>query len=145
MSARQALVDSDAIAGRVGRFGIVGAANGVFYAGVTALLVNGFGIAPVVASVAGYLASVPIGFIGHRRFSFHSRGHWTGEAVRFFAVQAMNVSVTVFAMHSAIAWLGASYVWGMVLAIVLVPLCNFACLNFWVFRSTVRQPRTDLP
>ena len=135
MTRLRALVESDALALRAGRFGLVGVANGLVYAGVTALLVRQFAADPTLASVIGYCASVPLGFVGHRRFSFRSDGHWSAEAIRFCVIQATNIAITAGAMHGATGWLGISYLWGIVAAVVLVPLANFACLNLWVFRS----------
>lgn len=133
---------SQSIVARAGRFGLVGVANGLVYAGVTALFVHGLAVAPVPASIAGYCSSVPFGFVGHRRFSFRSHGHWTNEATRFGATQAMNIAVTAITMHASTVWLGRSYVLGMVAAVVLVPFSNFACLHLWVFRIRARAPRT---
>ena len=62
------------------RFALVGLLNGCIFAAVTALLVSGLGVDPIPASVAGYCLSVPLGFLGHRQFSFRSRGHWLAEA-----------------------------------------------------------------
>lgn len=117
------------------RFGVVGVSSGAIYAAVTALLVSGAGIGPVLASVAGYCASVPMSFLGHKRFSFRSHGHWTAEAVRFVAAQALNISVTAASMWAATAWLGGAYWWGMAAAVILVPIANFAFMNLWVFRD----------
>lgn len=114
-------------------------ASGCVYAGVTALLVGLFHVAPVPASIGGYCASVPLGFVGHRRFSFRSQGGWRAEAARFVVTQAANIAVTALAMHAAVAWLGGSYLWGMAFAVVLVPLSNFTCLNLWVFRDQARS------
>jgi putative flippase GtrA len=141
----QALVRGDDMLARMGRFGLVGVASGLVYAAVTVLLVRVFGAAPLAASVAGYCASVPLGFVGHRRFSFRSHGHWTVEAVRFVTTQAINVTVTAAIMHGVTAWLGVSYVWGMAGAVVLVPIGNFACLSLWVFRAEAPFPRIVTP
>lgn len=117
------------------RFGLVGVTSGAIYAAVTTLLVSGLGMAPIVASVFGYCASVPMSFLGHRRFSFRSQGRWTVEAVRFVATQALNIAVTAAAMYAATAVFGARYGWGMVAAVILVPIANFLVMNFWVFRE----------
>ncbi len=117
------------------RFGFVGVLSGTIYALVTALLVSGFGADPIPASIAGYCASVPASFLGHRQFSFRSNGHWTGEAVRFVCAQALNIAVTAGSMHLAVGVFGVPYYWGMVVAVVLVPLANFAFMNLWVFRQ----------
>ena len=82
-------------------------------------LVARLGWAPVPASVVGYCVAVPASFLGHRRFSFRSNGHWTAEAVRFVLAQAVNMTVTAGSMHAALRWRGSSYVWGMVAAVIL--------------------------
>ncbi len=133
VNALRTFADSDDVLARAGRYGVVGVANGLVYGAVTALLVQ-LGIPPVPASIGGYCSSVPLGFVGHRRFSFRSGGHWTVEAVRFGFTQAMNIAVTATTMHAVITWLGSSYVWGMAGAVVLLPLSNFAFLHLWVFR-----------
>jgi putative flippase GtrA len=129
------LLGSGHVLAKAIRFGFVGVLSGTIYALVTALLVSGFGADPIPASIAGYCASVPASFLGHRQFSFRSNGHWTGEAVRFVCAQALNIAVTAGSMHAAVNWLGVPYYWGMVVAVVLVPLANFAFMNLWVFRQ----------
>lgn len=131
----KALLTSHRVAAKALRFGMIGVLNGLVYAAVTSALVMFLGVAPVPASVLGYCASVPAGFIGHRRFSFRSDGHWTAEAVRFAFTQALNMAVTALSMQAATQWLGGAYYWGMLAAVVLVPIANFAVLNLWVFRD----------
>lgn len=126
------LLTGDHVAARALRFASVGAANSAVYAAVTAGLVQGLGVAPVAASIAGYCVAVPLGFAGHRGISFRSRRRWTREAARFVVAQAVSLAVTACAMGVAVAS-GASYVWGMVGAVALVPVANFLLMHFWVF------------
>lgn len=134
------LLHSGHIAAKALRFGSVGVLSGAIYAAVTAALVH-LGVQPVVASVAGYCASVPANFLGHRNFSFRSEGHWTSEAVRFVITQAINIAVTAGSMQAATAWFGLPYWWGMIAAVVLVPVANFAAMNLWVFRDQAGRIR----
>lgn len=128
------MIAADTLAARFARFVVVGVASGLIYAAVTTLLVSGAGAPPVPASIAGYCASVPMSFLGHRRFSFRSNGQWTAEAVRFGLAQALNIAVTAGAMQLAL-WRTGTYGWGMVAAVILVPIANFLFMNFWVFRA----------
>lgn len=130
-----ALLTSGHLFAKALRFAVVGVLSGAIYCLVTALLVARAGAAPIPASIAGYCASVPMSFLGHRRFSFRSNGRWTSEALRFVLTQALNISVTALSMYGATALLGESYQWGMVAAVVLVPIANFAFMNLWVFRD----------
>jgi len=129
------LLTSGHLLAKLVRFGFIGALSGTIYAAVTAALVAGLGADPVPASVAGYCASVPASFLGHRRFSFRSNGHWTWEAARFVVAQALNIAVTAGSMHAAVHWFGSAWWWGMVAAVILVPIANFVFMNLWVFRN----------
>lgn len=129
------LLGSGHLAAKVTRFGFVGVASGTIYAFATWLLVTGADVAPVLASIAGYCASVPMSFLGHRRFSFRSNGHWTAEAMRFAVSQAVNIAVTAGSMAAAMRLAAGAWWWGMVAAVILVPLANFAVMNLWVFRD----------
>jgi putative flippase GtrA len=134
------LLRSGHLGAKLVRFGGVGVLSGTIYAAVTALLVH-LGMPPVTASIAGYCASVPASFLGHRRFSFRSNGHWTSEALRFVFTQAINIAVTAGSMQAATAWLGAPFWWGMIAAVILVPIANFAAMNLWVFRDQAGTTR----
>jgi putative flippase GtrA len=123
---------------KLARFAAIGLASGTIYALVTSLLVSGLDWGPIFSSIVGYCVSVPASFIGHRRFSFRSRGLWRVEALRFVATQALNIAVTAGAMFAATAWLGSHYGWGMLAAVILVPIANFLVMNLWVFRDQAR-------
>jgi putative flippase GtrA len=132
------LLASDHLAAKALRFALVGVGSGTIYAAVTALLVSFARVSPVPASLVGYLVSALPSFLGHRSFSFRSNGHWTGEAMRFAVAQAVNIAVTMLAMHAATAWLGKGYGWGMAGAVIFVPIANFIVMNLWVFREQSR-------
>lgn len=123
------------LAAKVLRFGVVGGLAALTYAVVTAGLVTGFGVLPVPAAFAGYCASVPFAFVGHRSFSFRSKGRLSIEAVRFLLAQVLNVSVTLLSMHAVTEWFDAPWWWGVVAATILVPAANFVFMNLWVFRD----------
>jgi putative flippase GtrA len=127
------LLTSSHVFAKLIRFGIVGLGSGLVYGLVMVALVSGLGVAPVPASIAGYCASVPANFVGHRRFSFRSNGHWTGEAVRFLAAQACNIAVTAGATHLLVNLWRLPYGWAMAAVVVLVPIANFLFMNLWVF------------
>jgi putative flippase GtrA len=141
--ARGWLFGSGHILAKAIRFSFVGVLSGAIFAIVTALLVSGLGAPPIPASIAGYCASVPVSFLGHRAFSFRSNGQMTTDAVRFVLAQALNMAVTAGSMHMSVNWLGAQYYWGLVVAVVLVPIANFAFMNLWVFRQQGNPERVE--
>lgn len=135
LSLLRSLLTGGSLLAKLVRFGFVGVVSGVIYAGVTAALVSGLGFDPVRASLIGYCVSVPASFLGHRQGTFRSQGRWTHEALRFLVTQGVNMAVTAGSMHVAVAWAGLPYWWGMIAAVILVPIANFVMMNLWVFRD----------
>lgn len=139
-SLRNWLFHSDMVAAKGIRFGLVGAASGVIFALVTSLFASGFGWDGKAASVIGYVASIPLNFLGNRSFSFRSTGNLRAELLRFVLVHGFNIMVTVSALGAAVDILGLHYLFGVVFAIVLVPGATFLAMNFWVF---ARKDKSD--
>lgn len=115
------------------RFGMVGATSGLIFSGTTALLVSGFDANPKLASAVGYVTSMPINFIANRKFAFQSEGHWLGDVIRFCVLHLANIALTAGAMSIAVDALGLHYLFGVIAAILLVPVANFVAMYFWVF------------
>jgi len=114
------------------RYALVGIGNGAVFAGTSVLAVSQLGMHPTAASALGYLCSVPLSFIGHRSFTFRSANAWKGEAARFVLAHACCLTVSVLIM-SAVMEMRLPYFWGLVGAVLLIPLANFLIANFWVF------------
>ena len=102
---------------------------------VTSGSINFLDADPKVASVAGYLASLPLNFFGNRRFSFKSNGNFWTAAWRFFVLHAVNIFVTAAAMSAAVDCFHLHYLLGVIGAIVFVPLASFLAMHFWVFEQ----------
>jgi putative flippase GtrA len=135
----KAFIGSDALILKALRFGMVGALSGAVFAGVTALFVSPLDFGPKLASVVGYIASMPLNFLGNRRFSFRSDNALTGDLLRFLLVHTCNILITTFAMGAVVDLLGLNYAFGIVAAIVLVPCVNFVVMNWWVFHKTISK------
>ncbi|GGF72947.1 polysaccharide synthesis protein GtrA [Azorhizobium oxalatiphilum] len=131
---------SDALLLKAMRFGMIGVLSGLVFAGVTSLFAGPMGVGPKLSSVAGYVASMPLNFIGNRRFSFRSQNGLAGDLARFVLLHACNILITTFAMGAVVDVLGLHYAFGIVAAVVLVPCVNFAVMNWWVFRKNIARP-----
>ena len=86
--------------------------------------------------MAGYLISMPINFFADRISAFQSRERAWADALRFVALDIFNLVATALAMATSIKALGLHYAFGIVGAIVCVPLTNFIPMNIWVFRHS---------
>ena len=116
------------------RFGGVGVVSGLIFAIVT-LCAARSGLEPKLASVAGYVVSIPVNFLFNRCFSFRSENSLLSDFPRFLFVHACNMVVTAFAMGTMVDVLGLHYFFGVVTAIALVPVASFLAMNGWVFRT----------
>jgi putative flippase GtrA len=135
------LLASDALALKALRFGFVGALSGLVFAVTTTILTGEIGLNPKLASVVGYLASMPPNFVGNRRFAFKSENMLSEDLLRFILLHAGNILLTVFAMGAVVDLLQLHYLFGIIAAIVVVPCVNFATMNWWVFRKAVGRPQ----
>ncbi|MBN8943043.1 MAG: GtrA family protein [Rhizobiales bacterium] len=124
------------------RFGMIGALSGAAFLGVTMVLVDLIGVGAKLAAAIAYLSSMPLNFIGNRRFSFRSRGSLVPDLSRFAVLHAVNLLLAMLSMGAVVDLLGIHYLLGAAATIVIVPLVNFAAMNWWVFRAR-RCDRSD--
>lgn len=127
------------------RFGIVGATSGFVFACTTFLLISEGRVDERLSSIIGYIVSMPVNFFANRSFSFRSKGNLRSDAIRYTVLQVVNMAVSAGAMQAATNTLGLHYLFGIVGAIVLVPLTNFLLMEIWVFGRSVRQKAGSSP
>jgi putative flippase GtrA len=99
-----------------------------------ALLVDGAGWRPAIASGASYALAVLINYELTRRFTFHGRAASWREFGRFVAVQVLGLGLNV-AIFEAVLRLGAPhYLLAQVAATAVVTLSNWTAYRLWAFR-----------
>ena len=83
---------------QVGMFVATGCAAALTHWLVAVLCVSGFGMAPLLANVAGWLIAFIVSFLGHYHFTFkQQRGPWARAARRFFLVSALGFCINELA------------------------------------------------
>jgi putative flippase GtrA len=121
------------------RFGIVGVVASLTYAGVTYVIVDSGIGKPTVATIVGQLSSALISYFGHQRFSFA-----VASTHKIFVWRFISIFVLTFAMNIGVTFLlterfGVSYRVTIAIVTVLIPLTNYFCNRFWVFRPGLVQ------
>jgi putative flippase GtrA len=133
-------------AGKFLRFTAVGAISGVLYALATAASIRGWGIDSRSAAVVGWSVALPFNFLAHRRHTFRSRGIFTVDLFRYVIMQMSNILLSVGAMAVAVDLLALHYVFGILAAIVVVPIVTYFVLDNFVFpRQAYRDPDAGQP
>jgi len=117
------------------RFAVVGGGSVVIYAAVTWALVTASAFTPPTASVVGYLAAMPLNFLGQKIFAFRSGGGAGGQAVRYVITSAANIAVSYAIMWVSVNVLGIGVLGGIVLTILTIPSVTFFVFDGWVFRQ----------
>src|SRR5688572_22232236 len=130
LSAREFLFEG----GRLVRFGIVGTLAGAVYAGITfSIVAAGLGGA-VTATIIGHLAAGFVSYFGHLRYSFAVEPVHHVYLWRFIAIAVMAFAANILTTWSFTAFLKVSYVYSIAVVMVLIPIVNYLCNRFWIFR-----------
>lgn len=105
------------------------------HAGVLVALVEGAGLAPVVASTIGFVASIAVSYALQHAWVFRTGARHTAAGPRFLAVTAV-----AFGVNAAILWAGteaASLPYPLVqaVALVVIPVLNYTLNARWTFAA----------
>lgn len=120
------------------RFGVTGAVATLTYAVITSALATWAAADPVTAAAVGYLVAGSISYFGHIHFSFrvepdHRRFFW-----RFVLTALVTFPLTVGCTWLITVVFGYSIYASVATVTVLVPLTNYLCNRYWVFRHAKR-------
>jgi putative flippase GtrA len=125
--------------GRFVRFGIVGIAAATVYAAASVSAVDIFYLNPVSGSVCGQLFATSVSYFGHSMFSFavktdHRRYLW-----RFLVIAALTYAMNAVVTYLLTDVLLISYLISIAIVAILIPLTNYLCNRFWVFKPGLRN------
>lgn len=120
---------------KVVRFPLVGVLNTVLYGVATSFYIGTLGVGNELASLLGYLTSVPVAFVAHRSFTFGHSGAAGSALFRFVVVHLFGMLASWLSMKVAVGYLGFHYAVGIVATMVIVPALSFIVMTYWVFPS----------
>jgi putative flippase GtrA len=138
LTARKVLIE----AGRLVRFGIVGTLAGVVYAVTTFLIITAGLGGPVTATIIGQVTAGFVSYLGHLRYSFAVEPNHRVFLWRFFVIAAVAITANIVTTWLLTSVLKLSHVYSIAVVMVLIPIVNYLCNRFWIFRSGM-GPRGD--
>lgn len=116
------------------RFAVAGGVSTLCYAALSLLFARLWTAPLFLLSMLAYALCMPLSFIGHRLWSFRSKGPWRQEGRRFLALNALGYSVAAISpllLHD----LGhAGEYLSIMVTCVVIPCVNFAAMRVFVFR-----------
>ena len=118
-----------------GAFLLVGIAAAIAHYGTLVALVEGSGIEPVRATLAGYLAGGVVSYAGNRRHTYESDRPHAEAAWRFAVVAAVGFGLTWACMAAGVRGLGLPYLPAQIATTGLVLVWSFVAHKLWTFRA----------
>lgn len=123
---------------RFARYCAVGGLGTLLHFGATIALVEGAHVAPVPASVAGFLLALAVSFVLNRSWVFRSTAQPLQSGVKYAVVSVAGLALNTLLMTAITVWLGWSYLWGLALVVAVVPITNYTLNRRWAFAPPQR-------
>ena len=117
------------------RYGLVGVLSTVVFVAITALLVEVFGVDPVISSVGAFVVVLVMAYVLNHHWVFASERNHLVAFPRFIAVSAVSLLLNAGIMHLSVHVLGWWYGGGLVAVTAIVPAINFVMNYLWCFRG----------
>jgi putative flippase GtrA len=81
-----------------------------------------------------------ISYIVHREFTFRFDGTYGGSALRFIVVFLLKLVASVGVIAFITKYCQSSYLIGVALNWVILPLISYVAMRLWVFERAVHRP-----
>ncbi|MBI3148131.1 MAG: GtrA family protein [Betaproteobacteria bacterium] len=117
------------------KFGLVGAAATATHFLVMLFLVEVLRLDPVLATFPAFGIAFLVSYTGHFIWTFRARGPHQRYLLKYFGVALGGLAANAAIMYGAVHLLHWSYLVGLAIAIVLVPLLTFSAARLLVFRG----------
>ncbi|MFF2157530.1 GtrA family protein [Paenibacillus chitinolyticus] len=125
------------------KYGVIGIIGTAVHTGTLAFLVEIYHIKPLVASICGFIVSLVISYFLNSRFTFSQRRN-VYVFIKYCVVSLTGLFLNLVLLFLVVNILNSWYVYGQVLSIVIVPICNFTLNKVWAFKSKPIK-ETDTP
>jgi putative flippase GtrA len=112
--------------------GLVGTAAHFF---LLILLVQGIGVNPVFASIAGFVLGALVNYWLNYHITFQSKTSHYSSLPRYMTVALIGLGLNTFIMAKAVVLF--HYLLSQLLATGLVLIWNFLCSCYWTFRGEI--------
>jgi putative flippase GtrA len=115
----------------------VGGIGTVAHTGTLWLLTEYAGINPLVSSTVGFFISLFISYYLNSTLTF-KKGFHIKFFLKYFIVSSFGLVVNLFILFTVQHVLLMNYMLGQLVAIVVVPILNFALNKYWAFNSKAK-------
>jgi putative flippase GtrA len=128
---------------RLIRYFFAGIAISLGYTVTIIALVDWLGfISPEVANVVSLILWTIISYFVHREFTFGYDGAYFGSTARFIFIFVLKLLASVAVIAFITRYYQSSYLIGVVLNWVVLPLISYVAMKLWVFHYDPRLCKT---
>jgi putative flippase GtrA len=125
---------------RLVRYFIAGVAVSIGYTFTIVALVSWLGVmGPDAANIVSLILWTIISYVAHRQFTFRFDGGYGGSAARFIFVFLLKLGASIAVVASITRYYQSSYLIGIIVNWVALPLVSYVALKLWVFRQSFAQ------
>jgi putative flippase GtrA len=123
-------------------YGIFGVIVSLIYVLCTIFFTEAVGLTPIIASALAYITSFMLSFFANHHIVFKSKESISKTVVRFALVSAFVFALTTSIMYLTVDVFNISYLYGIVVVLVIIPLSNFLINLCWTFKEGSTIPIT---
>ena len=116
------------------RFLLVGGTCTAIQYTLLALLIDGLGWRPAMASGGSYAVAVLVNYELSRRWTFHGRAATLHSVLRFVGVSLLGLALNVALFEAALRLGAPHYLVAQVLATAVTTVLNYTLYRIWAFR-----------
>lgn len=124
---------------KLARFGVVGITATAVHAVIVVVLVEFIAVDSKVATAIAFLMAFFVSYLGGKKWVFVNSGTERYLLFRFLSVSCISFLLSLLGMYWVVDILYVSYLWGVFISCVLVPLVTFYMHNNWTFSYGVRN------
>jgi len=124
------------------RFAIIGLISSGVYAVVVYLVLFFQMWGAATASAIGYLVALPTNYVGHRFFTFQSKGPTISEVPKFIFVHCINIFLSSYALYLSIDIFNFGRIFGIFLVLFFLPVSTYFLMRLFVFQQVGQENKT---
>jgi putative flippase GtrA len=98
-------------------------------------------LGPEAASVLSLILWTIISYVIHREFTFRFDGTYRGSVARFILIFLLKLLASIAVIAVITRYYQSSYLIGVFLNWVAMPLISYVAMKLWVFQRALNQPR----
>lgn len=117
------------------KYGLVGLTATTIHAAILFFLVEKWGVGPVLASIPAFLTALVISFLINHHWTFVVKGGYGRYFSRYAAVSVAGLILNIAIMYGTVSLMHQSYLLGLAMVIVFVPLISFLLQRYWTFSN----------